>query len=1288
METLSLIRITLLVVSAFVFLILIRRLVGRRIEGLRLIGTGFSLIMLNVFIGSLFHSPLLPKDWTESILPIAGFMSGYIGLPAGLIGILLGIYRSIRSLLPHLDHQYANLVDSLDGIVWEADPETFRFTFVSKKCRDLLGFTEEEWLSELTWEKLIHPTDAGHTLHACSTAVREKRNHALEFRVFTADRRVLWVRDISTVIVEKGKVVKLCGVLFDITEKKQAEVRNAVLSSLTLRLNSATDAQGAATIISNVFDELFSWDACTLDLYFPERNIVQPVLVIDRINGHRQAIPPSYSNKPPSKRMAGIIQQGGELILRDNVQEFPEDAIPFGNVSRPSASIMTVPIRNGSQVIGILSLQSYTLKAYTTNNLETLQVLADQCGAALERIKAEEALRGSEVRYRQVVENASDLIFSVDPVGTFTYANMAAVQSSGYSLEELRRLSCFDLILPEHRARVSRATIRQYLKKQAQSYVEYPFQTKSGGIRWYAQNANLILEMDKIVGFHVIARDITRQKKAEEELRTTTSQLKTLFESLDEVFFSADVVNQKLLQISPACEKIYGYPRERFFDNPMLWREVVHLDDRSLVDANHARLLSGEAIQDEHRILRPDGSIRWVEAKVRPARDTQGGVVRLDGVVSDITERKLTQEALRRQTSYFQQLFEQSPEGIVLLDCNDRVLDINESFTKIFKYSLDEIRGCFLNDIIVPAARIEEAQYLSKTSVHEKVSEWETLRLRKDGSSVNVSITGYPIFVGGKQVGIYGIYGDISRRKKTEEELKQSEERYRSLVESAKDIILTISPKAFVTSLNQAFGLLTEWEREEWIGKSFTDLFHPEDLTGSIELFHQVLQSRTTGTSEFRMRTLSGEYLVTEFTMTPQVQGGVLVGVMGIARDISARKKMDEQLRQTQKMESIGTLAGGIAHDFNNILGIILGYTSLLDHPGNDLAQVSTSSQAITKAVKRGADLVRQILTIARKTDVSLAPVRVNDTVKELGKMLQDTFPKTIDITLRLDPKTPIISIDSTQLIQSLLNLSVNARDAMANKGALTIETRVVGAGESTSYFPSAAEQAYVRISVKDTGTGMDEKTKQRIFEPFFTTKALGQGTGLGLAVVYGVVQTHKGFIEVESEVGRGTSFHLYFPLLHAFAELQNAAGGHPAELPTGTETILVVEDEEAMISMVSTLLEKRGFKVVQARNGIEAVEIFQARGKEIDCVISDLGLPKMGGAEAFGTIRNLDPDVRVIIASGFLEPSVRSNLSENGVMEFIQKPYDPRELLETVREVLDRKVEVDPSSSSGTGNR
>jgi len=385
---------------------------------------------------------------------------------------------------------------------------------------------------------------------------------------------------------------------------------------------------------------------------------------------------------------------------------------------------------------------------------------------------------------------------------------------------------------------------------------------------------------------------------------------------------------------------------------------------------------------------------------------------------------------------------------------------------------------------------------------------------------------------------------------------------------------------------------------------------------------------------------------------------------MGMNMDITDRKNLEHQLLQSQKLESLGTLAGGIAHDFNNILGIIMGHAALLGEVAQDPPKLTRSAGAIEKAAKRGASLVRQILTFARKANVAFEPVNLNDIATELGRMIEETFPRSIAIALALEADLPSVKGDRTQLHQTLLNLCVNARDAMPSGGTLTITTgRVRREGTEPGW--------YARLTVADTGSGMDEETKRRIFEPFFTTKEPGRGTGLGLSVVYGIVQSHRGLIGVESAPGKGTKFTLDIPIPDSAAAEEIAAREADIARIGGTETLMVVEDEEMLSELLKASLEALGYTVVVASNGDQALGMFESVGEEIDLVVSDLGLPGMSGAELFQKIRAIRGDARVIIATGYIDPETRSELLNLGACGFIQKPYLPDDVARAVREAL-----------------
>ena len=438
------------------------------------------------------------------------------------------------------------------------------------------------------------------------------------------------------------------------------------------------------------------------------------------------------------------------------------------------------------------------------------------------------------------------------------------------------------------------------------------------------------------------------------------------------------------------------------------------------------------------------------------------------------------------------------------------------------------------------------------------------------------------------------------------------------------------------------------------------------------DLLRLVRESRTVDQHELEMRTRSGEpvfvvgRIVGVFDDT-----GELVELHGYFYNDTKRKLLEQQLIQAQKMEGLATLAGGIAHDFNNILAIILGYATQLEARNSNPDQVTTSIRVIKEAVDRGASLVQQLLTSARQTEARLSSVDLNALVRELEKMLRATFPKMIGFDVRLESKFPLVTADRSQIHQVLLNLCVNARDAMPNGGIITLETLLVPAEHIADVFSGADSPNYACVRVADNGSGMTEDVKEHIFEPFFTTKERAKGTGLGLSVVYGVVNNHRGFVQVESEVAVGTTFSVYLPV----AEIAEQAPDDVPPLsdsPTrAAQTIMIVEDEEMLRDLAVHILGGEGYNVLAAKDGIEAVEMFMKHRDEIGLVVCDLGLPRLGGREVFLKMKEAMPSVRAIVASGYLEPAMRSEILKAGVIDTIQKPYDFRELIEKIHSVI-----------------
>ena len=516
-------------------------------------------------------------------------------------------------------------------------------------------------------------------------------------------------------------------------------------------------------------------------------------------------------------------------------------------------------------------------------------------------------------------------------------------------------------------------------------------------------------------------------------------------------------------------------------------------------------------------------------------------------------------------------------------------------------------------------------------------------------------------------------FRDVSERRKAEAALRESEERYRTLVEGVRDIIFALSPEGTIASLNPAFETVTGWRREEWVGRPFERLVHPEDLPLALELLGRVVRGELRPASQFRVGTAKGDYRVGEFAATPQLHESRLVGIFGIGRDVTERVQLEQQLRQAQKMEAVGRLAGGIAHDFNNILTAITGYADLLLEDLGPTDPRRQDADEIHKAADRAAGLTRQLLAFSRQQVLQPTVLEVNALVSDLEKMLRRLLGEDIELSTRLAPTTGRVKADPGQLEQVIMNLAVNSRDAMPNGGKLTLETGNVDLDEryAADHYPARAGP-YVLIAVSDTGTGMSEETQAHMFEPFFTTKEKGKGTGLGLATVYGIVKQSGGFIWVYSEIGHGTTFKLYLPRVEELAERASGPATAPARPARGSETVLVVEDEAPVRSVARQVLERQGYTVLEAPSAEAALDLATRYSGVIHLLLTDVVMPGLNGRELAARLSSVRPGARVIFMSGYTDEAV----TRHGVLDpgaaYVQKPFTPEAIARKVREVLD----------------
>ncbi len=631
-------------------------------------------------------------------------------------------------------------------------------------------------------------------------------------------------------------------------------------------------------------------------------------------------------------------------------------------------------------------------------------------------------------------------------------------------------------------------------------------------------------------------------------------------------------------------------------------------------------------------------------------------------------DREKINKELEQNEERFRSLFENATIGLYRTTPDGKILMANPALVQMLGFdSLEELRERNLEEEGYEPD-YPRSDFKKRLEREGKIIGYEASWKCKNGSTIFVRESCRLVYDKNGNPQFYeGTVENISERKKAEKALEQSEKKYRELVENSVVGVIQTDIDGNVFYLNNAMVSILEFDAPDDLrsNKAFDFYKRPSDR---YQFVQQLKKYGKVDNFEAEMVTKKGNtrHIILSATLNRNI-------ISGMVRDVTDYRSLQQQLIKSQKLESIGTLASGIAHDFNNILSIIIGHSHILNEVRSDDEKFSKSISALEQASNRGAALVQKMMTFAQKSESIYEAKNINELIREMESMIKETLPRFISIKTQLDENIPVIAIDPTQFQQVLLNLCVNARDAMSKGGVLTIKSSLANAEYLPSKFQTAPSSQYVCIEVSDTGAGMDEYVLRRIFEPFYTTKEKGKGTGLGLPVAYGVVENHGGFIDVESEVGKGTAFYLYFPVNLLAGIVSKEPEILLADEAGGTETILLVEDEELLLEIIKSVFKRKGYTVIEALNGDEAIEVFSRERSKISLVLSDLGLPRMTGSDVYKKLKDIDPTVKFILGSGYISPEQKSEMMKLGVNHFIQKPYDPAVLLKLVRSVLDR---------------
>jgi PAS domain S-box-containing protein len=772
-----------------------------------------------------------------------------------------------------------------------------------------------------------------------------------------------------------------------------------------------------------------------------------------------------------------------------------------------------------------------------------------------------------------------------------------------------------------------------------------------------------------------LCTDVTDQRAAAETARRREEQLEHVLALSPSVVYSLRLVADgfEIASVTDNVERILGYTRDEVVQ-PGWWQAQVHPEDRAAAALSLDRLLVDGHLVYAYRFRHRGRSWRWIRDELRLVRDAEGRPVEVVGSFSDVTAQREAEERLRESQERFQRAFEDAPIGMALVGLDENFLQVNAALCRILGHPRERLVGMTVPEITHPDDVATEERNKARLLHRDSPAyQMEKRYLHADGhvvwGSLSVSAVadreGRPLY-------FIGQLEDITHRKLAEQALRDSEERLRELVVRSPDLVVVFDREERITLVSDSATELLGRPSEELRGRSALSFLVPDDAARA-RRFIAELAGRPDASGRIDLRVIRAdgvtrtfEHVVRNLLHVPSVAGFVVN-----ARDVTEQRTLEEQFRQAQKLESVGRLAGGIAHDFNNLLIGILGYAEFLEEgikagtPDlEDLAEIRRSGE-------RARDLTRQLLAVARRHVSQPRVIDLNVVVRESEKLLARVLGEDVALAAELLPDLWPVKADPAHLQQVILNLAVNARDAMPRGGRLAIETSNVEVEPRGEPVRRGVEPgAYARLAVIDSGHGMTADTLAHIFEPFFTTKPAGLGTGLGLATVYGIVTQAGGHVTVESAPGQGTRFDVYLPRT---AEVPVRVTPRPrAPAKRGSETVLVAEDERSVRELAVRTLEGAGYRVLSAAGGREALELAGHTAEAVHLLVTDVVMPDLSGKDLAAALLRDRPALRVLYVSGYPQDAVGSRGVLDPEVEFLPKPFTPAVLLERIRAALD----------------